>query len=373
MTNIIRPTRAEINLNNLDHNLTVTKNLVGNRKVMAVVKANAYGHGLVEISKRLEKNSIDYLAVAFIEEALQLRDSNIKTPILVLGGINNEQIPLFLKNDIDITGSSIEKLKAISTSASTLNLTANVHLKIDTGMGRIGVQWNRVDEFLKVAFSLPNINIKGVFSHFISSSHNPEFTKLQIERFNTVLNKIFPKYAKKKNILIHLSNSGAVANNYKNAFFDMVRSGLMIYGYSPIPKIQDMLKPVMTFKTKVSYFKVLDKGLTVGYDGTYTTKSKTRIVTLPLGYADGYPRSLSNKGEVIIRNKKYHIAGRVCMDQCMVDIGINGEAYNGDDVLLWGKDGRNVIDLWNVSKLANRSLYETLCSISKRVPKIYIP
>lgn len=371
MTNIVRPTRVEINLANLKHNLVVVKDIVGNRKVMGVVKANAYGHGLLEISKHLVKIGIDYLAVAFIEEAIQLRKVGIEVPILVLGAINNNQIDMFLENDITFTGSSLEKLEAISIEAKKLNKVAKVHLKIDTGMGRIGVQWDRVETFLEKASSLSNLNIEGVYSHFVSSSLDLETTHLQLDRFNKALEKVL-NHVDRDNILIHISNSGAVANQLEDAFFDMVRTGLMLYGYSPIKEIQKKLKPIMTFKTKVSYFKVLDKGMTVGYDATYTTKEKTRIVTLPVGYADGYARSLSNKGRVIIKGKEYPIAGRICMDQCMVDIGPNGEAYNDDDVLLWGKDGKTKIDLWEVSKIAERSLYDMLCGISQRVPRVYI-
>jgi alanine racemase len=370
MTNTLRPTKVEVDLKKLSHNLDVIKNEVGNRKIMAVVKANAYGHGLVEISKHLEKEGIDYLGVAFIEEALVLREAKIKTPILVLGGLDNDQIDMFLENDITITGSSVEKLEAISTRAKKLNKVAKVHLKVDTGMGRIGVQWNRVEPFFEVAFQLPNISIKGIFSHFVSSSLDLKLTKIQLERFNEAL-KVLDNYTDRNKLIIHLSNSGGIANQIEDAYFDMVRSGLSLYGYSPISEFQKKLKPIMAFKTKVSYFKVLEKGSTVGYDATYTTKERTRIVTLPVGYADGYARSLSNKGKVIVRNKTYPIAGRICMDQCMADIGPKGEAYNGDDVLLWGDDGKNSIDLWEVSRLADRSIYDMLCSISQRVPRVY--
>jgi alanine racemase len=371
MTNVLRPTRVEIDLNKLDHNLSVIKNSVGNKKVMGVVKANAYGHGILEISKRLQDQSIDYLGVAFIEEALNLRDNGITVPILVLGGLDNEQIDMFLEHNITITGSSIEKLEAISKEAKRLDKIAKVHLKVDTGMGRIGVQWNAVESFFKRAFELPNLNIEGLFSHFVSSSLDLELTKTQLERFNKVL-EMLDKYTSRKDLIIHLSNSGGIANQIEGAYFNMVRSGLSLYGYSPIEEFQEKLKPVMNFQTKVSFFKVLPKGSTVGYDATYTTKEDTRIVTLPVGYADGYSRSLSNKGSVIIRGKEYPIAGRICMDQCMVDIGPEGEAYNGDDVLLWGNNGKDSLDLWKVSKLADKSIYDMMCSISQRVPRVYI-
>jgi alanine racemase len=370
MTNILRPTRVEINLKHLDHNINVVKNIIGNTKLMAVVKANAYGHGISEISKYIDKK-VDYIGVAFIEEAIKLREDGIKSPILVLGGIDNDQIDMFLENDVTITGSSIEKLEAISKEAKKMKKKAKVHLKIDTGMGRIGVQWDRVNQFFKRAFELSNLDIEGIFSHFVSSSLDLELTRMQLERFKKALD-VLDKYADRDELIIHLSNSGGVANQLEDSYFNMVRSGLSLYGYSPIPELQEKLKPIMTFKTKVSFFKVLEKGSTVGYDATYITKQKSRIATLPVGYADGYARSLSNKGKVIIRGQEYAIAGRVCMDQCMVDIGPDGEAYNGDEVLLWGNDGKNSIDLWEVSKLANRSIYDMLCGISQRVPRVYV-
>ncbi len=372
MTNIVRPTRAEIDLKALDHNIEVIKGIVGNSKLMAVLKANAYGHGILPIAKYLNGNqNIDCFAVAFIEEAIQLRKENIQKPILVLGAINNKQIKMFLKYDTSFTGSSEEKLEAISLKAKKLNKIAKVHLKIDTGMGRIGVQWDRVDPFFKKAFTLPNLKVEGIFSHFANSPSDTEFTNKQMERFKIVLEKV-DKYVNRKDILIHLANSGAIENSIKESFFDIVRPGLIMYGYSTNPSIQKMLKPIMSFKTKVSYFKVFDRDQTVGYDRTYTTKKDIRIVTLPVGYADGYPRSLSNKGKVVINNQKFPIIGNVCMDQTMINLGTDGEAYNRDDVLLWGKDRNNHIDLWEISRLANRSIYEILCSISQRVPRVYI-
>ncbi len=370
MTNVTRPTRIEIDLRALEHNLGVIKDTIGKKKIMAIVKANAYSHGIIEISKHLEKN-VDYFGVAFIEEALQLRKVGIKTPILVLGGINISQIDMFLENDVTITGSSVEKLEAIAKEAKRLNKIAKVHLKIDTGMGRIGVQWDRVNAFFKKAFELPNLNIEGAFSHFVSSSVDLKLTKLQLERFEKAL-EVLDKYSSREDIIIHLSNSGGIANQLEETYFDMVRSGISIYGYSAVPKLQKRLNPAMSFKTKVSFFKVLPKGSIVGYDATYTTKSKTRIITLPVGYADGYARSLSNKGKVIIKGKEYPIAGRICMDQCMVDIGLDGEAYNGDDVLLWGKQEDDIINLWKLSETAGRSIYDMLCGISQRVPRVYI-
>jgi alanine racemase len=330
---------------------------------MGIVKANAYGHGLVEISKKLQSLNIDYLGVAYIEEAIYLRENGINLPILVLGAIDNTQIPLFLKNDIDLTGSSIEKLEQISKEAKALNVKARVHLKIDTGMGRIGVQWDRKEEFLEKAFSLPNLDIVGIFSHFANSTDDIEYTNEQLRRFNIVLKYVEKRY--KRPALIHLANSGAISNNRRDTFFDMVRPGLLMYGYSFNPEIQKFLKPVMSFKTRVSYFKVLEANMSIGYDRTYFTKERTRIVTIPVGYADGFPKHV---GYVYINGKRFPVVGRVCMDQAMVDIGNDGIAYVGDDVELWGEN----ISLFEVSKYTDRSIYELMSNVGERVPRIYL-
>jgi alanine racemase len=332
---------------------------------MGIVKANAYGHGLIEISKEMERQGLDYLGVAYVEEGVLLREEGIKMPILVLGGIDNDQIDLYLESNIDIPGSSIEKLENISKHAVKLDKTAKVQLKIDTGMGRIGVQWDRKEEFLEKAYTLPNIEIVGIFSHFANSYTDKEYTDLQIERFNTVLKYIEDNY--KLPELIHMANSGAIMHKYENTFFTMVRPGKFLYGYSYDEETDKRLKPVMTFKTKVSYFKYFEKGKSIGYDRTFITNRDTRIVTLPIGYADGYPRSLSNKGEVYLNGNKYPVVGLVCMDQMMVDIGPDGEAYIGDEVELWGDN----ISLIEISQLSERSAWDLMCNIGERVPRIY--
>lgn len=361
-----RPTQAQISFKNLRNNISVIRDIVGKRKIMGIVKANAYGHGLVEISKEMSRIGIDYLGVAYIEEALLLKQHDIHTPILVLGGLDNEQIDMYLENNIDIPGSSIEKLEHISKRAVELNKQADVHLKIDTGMGRIGVQWDRKEEFLEKAYTLPNLNIIGIFSHFANSYSDMEYTQKQINRFKTVLDYLEEKYVLPE--LIHMANTGAIMHNLEESFFTMVRPGKFAYGYSYDEKEDKRLKPVMTFKTEISYFKFLEKGKDIGYDRTYTTDKDTRIVTLPIGYADGYPRSLSNKGNVFLNGKKYPVVGLVCMDQMMVDIGRDGEAYVGDSVELWGEN----ISLIEISTLSKRSVWDLLCNIGERVPRIYI-
>lgn len=360
-----RPTRAEINLVNLKYNLSIIKKIVGKRKIMGVVKADAYGHGIVEVSKALERENIDYLGVAYMEEGILLRKNNINTPILVLGAVNSWQIPDFLNYDIHFTVSSLEKASEISKTAKDLNISSNIHLKIDTGMGRIGIQWDRVKPFFEGILKLENLNITGIFTHFSNAERDTNYTDLQMERFEKVLEEL-AKYIDMKDFLVHMANSAAIGNRIENTFKDMVRPGLLLYGYSHNKDIQKLLKPVMTFKTVVSYFKVLKKGSSVSYGRKYITKKQTRIVTLPVGYADGYIKEFSNKASIFLNGKKYPVVGSVCMDQCMVDIN-NGEAFVGDDVELWGED----INLWELCKLSKKTPYTLLTGISHRVPRIY--
>jgi alanine racemase len=371
-----RPTRAEISFENLRNNLSIVKSLIGkNIKIMAVVKANAYGHGLFETSVEFLKHGVDYLGVAVLEEGIYLRKRGITAPILVLGAINTDQISDFIKHDIEITSSSLDKSIAIADVAKQMGKMANVHLKIDTGMERIGVHWYNAEKFIERSYELDSISINGVFSHLAKAESDADFTEQQIKRFDSVLNSM-----DKKNILpklIHLANSAGIIN-FRSSHYSMVRPGIMLYGYNPNGYLPDAtfigkkLKPMMTLKTKVSYFKVVPENTGISYNHSYITGSKTRIVTLPAGYGDGYFRLLSNKGEVFIRGKKYPIVGTVCMDQCMVDIGMDGTAYNGDDVLLFGEMNGDVIPLESLCEKIGTITYEFLCGITSRVPRIYL-
>lgn len=361
---ISRPTKALISKSNLLHNFSVVKNLVGERKVMVVLKADAYGHGLIECAKLLKKT--DYIGVAYIEEALILRKNKIKKPILVLGAVNSTQIKDFILNDIDITGSSLEKLIQISTIAKQLKRKAKVHLKIDTGMGRIGVQYDRVERFFSEVFKLDNIDIVGIYTHFSSADTDNKYTLLQYNRFDKVL-KTLSQYIEIDNLIVHFANSAFLSNFGNLDLKDMVRVGLMLYGYSPNKKIQKKLKPVMKLETVISYFKVLEKNKYISYQKLFKTEKQERIVTVPIGYADGYSIEFSNKGKLHINGNIYPVVGKICMDQCMVNIG-DGQAYVGDRVELFGEK----INLWELCKDTNQSPYTVLTGITQRVPRIYI-
>ena len=365
-----RPTRAIIDLSNLRNNYEIVKTFVGDKvKVMGIIKANAYGHGMLEVANELIYLGIDYFGVAFLEEGIFLRENGIITPILVMGGINVEQIPDFIKYDIDITTSSPDKTHAINHTAVNLGKKAKVHIKIDTGMERLGVHWYNAEKFIEDTYNSENIIVEGIFSHFAKSDSDREFTELQIRRFDKILDLMEKKYLPVK--YIHCANSAGIID-FKNSHYNMVRPGLMLYGYSELPEdIKAELMPVMTLLTKVSYFKVIPPETGVSYDHTFTSDRQTRIVTLPIGYGDGYNRLLSNRGEVIIRCHKYPVVGNVCMDQMMVDLGPDGIAFNGDDVLVFGKHNSDELRLEELCEKIGTIPYEILTMISSRVPRVY--
>ncbi len=371
-----RPTRAEISLPNLRNNFAVVRSIVApGVKIMAVVKANAYGHGIHEISKELLASGADYLGVAYLEEALYLRRRGITAPILVMGAINTDQIAEFLENDIEITSSSYDKSAAISAAAVRAGKDALVHLKVDTGMERIGVHWYNAPAFIEKTFSLPRIRVTGIFSHFAKSESDPAFTKTQLERFDSVLD--FCAHKGLTPGLVHIANSGGIIN-HPASHYSMVRPGIMLYGYNPnghLPEVrfgERALRPVMSLKTKVAYFKVVPPDTGISYNHAYRTKEQTRIVTLPAGYGDGYSRLLTNRGEVVIRARRHPLVGTICMDQMMADIGPDGVAYNGDDALLFGEMDGVSIPLESLCGKIGTITYEVLCGISARVPRIYL-
>jgi alanine racemase len=370
-----RPTRAEISLGRIRNNFEVVRSLVGPKvKIMAMVKSNAYGHGIKTVSETLLASGADYLGVAYLEEAVYLRRCGITSPILVCGAINTDQIEDFLTYDIEITSSSLDKSRAISAVAKRLGKKAKVHLKIDTGMERIGVHWYNAEKFIGNTLELSNISVTGIFSHLAKAESDRDFTETQISRFKRVADIMDKRNALPE--MVHLANSAAIIRT-PHSYFNMVRPGIMLYGYNPfgLDPNRDFsgrkLLPAMSLKTKVSYFKVCPPGTGISYNHSFITPKQTRIVTLPVGYGDGYNRLLSNRGEVAIRGTYHPVVGAVCMDQTMVDIGMDGTAYNGDEVLLFGEMDGSSIPLESLCDKIGTITYELLCNISLRVPRLY--
>lgn len=368
---IVRPTRVEVNLKSLKENYFAVKRHAGKTKLMPILKANAYGHGLVRVAQFYQELNVDYLGVAVVEEGILLREYGITVPILVLGGVWGNQIPLFLKNDLAITASSIDKLKQIEEIAEQLKIKARVHLKIDTGMERLGVHYYNAEKFLAEAYKCKHILVEGVFSHF-ADSDTPDLThtKLQYERFLDVLS-FYDAHSIKPPVR-HISNSGAVLQ-FPEANLDMIRPGILLYGVYPSKEINKTInvKPALTWKSMVVYFKVITPGHPVGYGLTWQTDHNVRAVTIPVGYGDGYFRNMGNKSRVIIRSKKYPVIGRVSMDQIVVNIE-QDSAYNSDEVILLGSDGENSISCEDLAEWAGTIPYEILTNINTRVPRIYI-
>jgi alanine racemase len=365
-----RPTRAEIRLGALRRNLARAKALAGpGALVMAIVKANAYGHGIVRVARELLDSGADRLGVAFLEEGMFLRAAGVRAPILVLGAINVRQVPLLLAHDLEFALPSVEKAEAVSAEATKAGTKARVHLKFDTGMERIGVHWYSAAPFVERALSLPGLEVVGAFSHFARADDDRDFSARQIERFERVLDRFRALGGLPP--LVHLANSAGLVN-FPEARYSMVRPGIMLYGVEPTPLARVGVEPVMRLLTKVAYFKVTKAGDGISYGHTYVPGRDTRIATLPVGYGDGYPRTLSNRSGVIIRGRKYRQVGNVCMDQMMVDLGPDGTAYNDDDALLFGERGGDVLPVEELCDAIGTIPYELLCAVSARVPRIYV-
>ena len=365
-------TQAAINLDNLEFNFNqVREKLPKNIKILSVVKADAYGHGAVQTAKFLD-DKCDFFGVACIEEAMELINADICSPILILGYVAPELYKTVIENNIRIPIFSYDDAAALSKEAARQNKTALFHFCVDTGMSRIGFQATEESaDVCKKIVELPNIKAEGLFSHFATADES-DLTKTykQLELF-----KEFSKMlsARGLNITIkHLNNSAGIM--MIDDCFDMVRSGIVTYGLYPsedVDKSRLSLKPAMEWKTHISYVKKLEAGREISYGGTYVTEKATVVATVPVGYADGYPRCLSNVGRVIVNGPYANIIGRVCMDQFMIDVTDIPDVKVEDEVTLVGTDGDAVLTMEEISNHAHSFNYELPCKIARRVPRVY--
>ena len=360
-------TYAEINLEAVKHNISeVRKLLANNVKFMAVVKANAYGHGAVAVARAAVEAGADYLAVANLKEALELREAGIVSPILILTESPTSVVDEIVQYDLCQTVYSFTEARALSEEAQKRSKPAKVHVKVDTGMGRVGVPPSEALAFITKIASLPALELEGIFTHFaMAEDPHDNFTAPQFEKFQQVAAKV-------PNIpLKHAANSAAVLF-HPQTHLNMVRVGLMMYGLYPQGNARRLanLLPALAFKSRVSYLKKVPAGTPLSYGCTYITPRETTIATIPVGYADGYNRRLSNKGQVIIRGQRYPVVGRITMDLTLVNVG-TAKIKVGDKVVLIGEQNGQLISADEIANLEETISYEVICGIGKRVSRIY--
>lgn len=367
--NIERATRAIIDLGAISRNIAEIRKKIGNKRgLMAVVKADGYGHGAVEVSRAALRSGADFLGVALPEEGQQLREAGIEAPILVVGLIQPEEAYKVVKFRLSQAVASVELLEALNHEASKVSTWVSVHVKLDTGMGRIGVKPEDAVSFVRKVKSFKNLNLEGLFSHFSSADEKDKaFSKRQLQLFDQVIANLHLagiEVPKK-----HIANSAAILD-LPQSYYDMVRPGIMIYGLYPSRDVSHSieLEPAMTLKTKLSEVKVVPPGTPISYGGTFITQKKTTVATLPVGYADGYSRLLSNRGEVLIKGHRTPVIGTICMDMCMVDASGAGDVRPGDEVILFGEE----LSVDELAAKIGTINYEIVCGVSKRVPRIYI-
>ncbi|MGH7826142.1 MAG: alanine racemase [Candidatus Binatia bacterium] len=368
-----RPTLCFIDLDALRWNFRQVKEKVGPRvKILSMVKANAYGHGATVVANALAAEGSDAFGVATVEEGIELRQAGIRGPIVVLAGLYVEQVGKFFEYELTPVVHEVENLKRLETAVQKLGRTLEVHLKIDTGMGRLGMLAAEVFSWLPELKKLQAVRIAGVFSHFShAESVQGDYTQKQLKIFHDIVQRL--KSAGVSPSLTHFANSAATIT-LPAAHFDMVRPGLMLYGVYPSPAMasQIALKPVLSWKTRILQLKKIPAGSSISYGQTFVTARPSLIATLPIGYADGYGRLLSNRGEVLIKVSRAPIVGRVCMDLTMIDVTDIGGVQQGDEVVLLGRQGATEISADEMAAWSNTISYEILTSISARVPRIHL-
>lgn len=364
---------AYVDLNVIEYNYRAIKKLLPyNVKILCVVKADAYGHGAVEIARKLESIGADYLGVATTDEGIKLRNNSITIPILVMSGILMwDEIEYLYKNRLTTVVYDIDMLQRLKEESLTHDENLKIHIKIDTGMGRLGFHPNEVPVVIREIKKPCKIEVEGCMSHFSSSENRDEYGFNQIATFKDALQLL-----KKNGInpeLIHMANSGAIVQ-YPETYFDMIRIGIALYGSYPSKGLSRILhvKPVMKFSSRIALIKEFPPGSSLSYGRIFITERTSRIAYVPVGYADGYPRALSNKGSVLINDKRCNVVGRICMDWMLVDVTDKDNIAVGEEVILLGSGIHDAITADEIAEHTGTIPYEILCKISKRVPRIYV-
>ncbi|KJS79884.1 MAG: alanine racemase [Peptococcaceae bacterium BICA1-8] len=370
-----RPVWAEIDLKAIQNNLLEVRKLVGTKIIMAVVKANAYGHGALEVSKACLAQGADRLAVAILNEAVFLRQGGIQCPLMVLGWTPIEDYQRALENNIILTIYNLEEARRLNQQAAAMNKKATVHIKVDSGMTRVGLvpsveSLNNAQEIL----AMQNLEVEGIFTHLAKADElDKTYSHGQLKRFLEFA-QLLEEKSNQQIPIKHAANSAAIID-LPEAYLDLVRPGIMLYGLKPSGEVNLSrvdLKPAMTLKARTSRVEIFPKGTRVSYGGIFTAAQETVIASLPIGYADGYTRLLTGKGEVLYQNQRFPIIGRICMDQCMVDVTSGSSVELGDEFILMGKGQKDSISADEIAEKLGTINYEIVCMISDRVPRIYI-
>jgi alanine racemase len=366
---IIRPLWIEVDLKALKGNYKAIHDFLGKKvKVIATIKQEAYGHGLRAVARALRASGVDFFGVGSVEEAIELRDDGFKGSILVLSSVLSQYSQYFIKYDITPTIVDLKFAKSLNEHAALKRKKIPVHVKIDTGMGRLGLYYKDGEKFITSLSRLSNLYLEGIYTHFPAADSDVDFTRYQIDAFNGFIKKLSDRNINFK--YCHCANSIA-AVRHSNAHFNMVRPGLILYGIGPYDKSKIIVTPALSLKSKVIFVKKVVKGMGVSYGRTYVAKSPRDIATISVGYADGYPWALSNKAKVIINNNFYQVAGRVCMDHTMADIDTDKRVKIGDEVILIGKSKDKNISVEEIARLAETIPYEIVSRLSLKIPRIY--
>ncbi len=361
---------AKINLSNLKHNIKEYQNLLGvTTKLIAVIKADGYGHGVLEVCRAAQEEGVDFFAISRVKEGIELREAGIKSNIVVLGGTLPEEMEEAVEYSLIPTVYDTEQLHALQKANKGNDAKVKFHLKINTGMNRLGIACGEdLEKFLDVLDNTDNVYLSGVYSHFAVSDVDPEFTMEQYKNFTQAMRQI---RARDYSPNTHIANSAAIASN-ENFNMDFARLGIGMYGLNPQEKSMLNLKPVMSLCARIVHINNIKPGDTVSYGRTFTAKRDSKIAVLPIGYADGYPRILSNKAQVLVHGKRCNVVGTICMDHTMVDVTDIDDVACGDEVVLIGEQGGKEITAKEVADLAGTIHYEIATGIQKRVKREYI-
>lgn len=368
-----RPAWAEINLDHLAHNVRQFKELIDpDTRLMAVVKADGYGHGAVEAAKTALAGGACSLAVAIVEEGIELRRSGIEAPILVFGYTAPSLFPALVEHNLTPTIFSLDSAVQLSKQAGEQNIILPLHVKVDTGMGRLGLLPEEAVETIARIVRLPGLKVEGLYTHLAAAEEeDPSYTNEQLVLFDRIV-----ECCREKGVtipIIHAANSAA-GIAHPHARYNLVRLGLAMYGCYPSPHLRDsrvVLLPALAFKSRVVLVKRVPPGTAISYGCTYYTDDEALIATIPVGYGDGYSRLLSNRGQILVRGQRAPVVGRVCMDHLMADVSHIPGVHEGDEVVLYGRQGREEIEVDEVAALTGTISYEVLCAVAKRVPRLY--